>query len=444
MWNNSLLTWDPALFGGLDILHVSAKDVWVPDILLFYNVDEQDQTAGGRTTYKTDVIMYSNGTNKWRSPALLKSICKIKVKFFPFDSQTCKLKFGSFSHDITTLDMSPMNLTFPTRYYQKNGEWSIYDIDIVGSHSQYNGFPNQFADVTLTIWMRRESLDYFINLIIPCCLISSMIFLGFVLPPESGERIGLSITVLLAMTVFQQLTSEIMPAYDFPLLGQYYFAIVLEIGASLVVTTMILNFYHRTNRKMPQWLRTLILNWTSRVVLLHDVVVKTDPRRQMSFNPAAKRRTMHKSDNQSANIVRARSMRQTRRKKDPEIGDEGGFELAYPETFFANDNHNENKESDNHHLNRNNNFSLVENRSMRENRVDEGAQCHQWDYDAEISEEERCHRHWEWTLAAKILDRFVLCVAVVLGIVTVGAIFLRAPSLWDRPKELEKEYPKYI
>ena len=32
---------------------------------------------------------------------------------------------------------------------------------------------------------------YFFNLIVPCLLIASMAVLGFTLPPDSGEKLGL-------------------------------------------------------------------------------------------------------------------------------------------------------------------------------------------------------------------------------------------------------------
>ena len=39
--------------------------------------------------------------------------------------------------------------------------------------------------------LRRRTLYYFSNLIVPCLLISSMAILGFTLPPDSGEKLGL-------------------------------------------------------------------------------------------------------------------------------------------------------------------------------------------------------------------------------------------------------------
>lgn len=63
-----------------------------------------------------------------------------------------------------------------------------------------------------------------VNLVVPCSLIALMVLLSFILPPESGERIGLGITVLMAMAIFQELTSNKLPADSeyIPLLGNVF------------------------------------------------------------------------------------------------------------------------------------------------------------------------------------------------------------------------------
>ena len=43
----------------------------------------------------------------------------------------------------------------------------------------------------------RRTLYYFFNLILPCLLIASMAVLGFTLPPDSGEKLSLGVTILL-------------------------------------------------------------------------------------------------------------------------------------------------------------------------------------------------------------------------------------------------------
>jgi nicotinic acetylcholine receptor len=51
--------------------------------------------------------------------------------------------------------------------------------------------PEPYIDITYTIHIRRRTLYYGINLIIPCAFISFLTLLTFVLPPDEGEKIGL-------------------------------------------------------------------------------------------------------------------------------------------------------------------------------------------------------------------------------------------------------------
>jgi nicotinic acetylcholine receptor len=55
----------------------------------------------------------------------------------------------------------------------------------------YECCPEPYLDVTFVIKIRRRTLYYFFNLIVPCVLIASMAVLGFTLPPDSGEKLSL-------------------------------------------------------------------------------------------------------------------------------------------------------------------------------------------------------------------------------------------------------------
>jgi hypothetical protein len=58
----------------------------------------------------------------------------------------------------------------------------------------YNCCPEPYIDITFAIIIRRRTLYYFFNLIVPCVLIASMALLGFALPPDSGEKLSLGNT----------------------------------------------------------------------------------------------------------------------------------------------------------------------------------------------------------------------------------------------------------
>ena len=50
-------------------------------------------------TLATKATLWWNGLVEWKPPAIYKSSCEIDVEYFPFDEQTCVMKFGSWTYD---------------------------------------------------------------------------------------------------------------------------------------------------------------------------------------------------------------------------------------------------------------------------------------------------------------------------------------------------------
>lgn len=69
----------------------------------------------------------------------------------------------------------------------------LYVLGVPGKRNEiyYNCCPEPYIDITFVIIIRRRTLYYFFNLIVPCVLIASMAVLGFTLPPDSGEKLSL-------------------------------------------------------------------------------------------------------------------------------------------------------------------------------------------------------------------------------------------------------------
>lgn len=120
--------------------------------------------------------------------------------------------------------------------------------------------------------MRRKTLFYTVNLIIPCVGISYLSVLVFYLPADSGEKIALCISILLSQTMFFLLISEIIPSTSLalPLLGKYLLFTMVLVGLSVVVTIIILNIHYRkpSTHKMAPWVRSFFIRVLPRLLLM--------------------------------------------------------------------------------------------------------------------------------------------------------------------------------
>ena len=84
---------------------------------------------------------------------------------------------------ISYLTFYPLQYLLLTIIYQ--------DVPAERNSQTYDCCPEPYLDITFKINIRRRTLYYFFNLIIPCVLIASMAVLGFTLPSDSGEKLSL-------------------------------------------------------------------------------------------------------------------------------------------------------------------------------------------------------------------------------------------------------------
>ena len=75
-------------------------------------------------------------------------------------------------------------------------EWDILEVPAVRNVKWYTCCTEPYLDITFNVTMRRKTLFYTVNLIIPCMGISFLTVLVFYLPSDSGEKVSLFITII--------------------------------------------------------------------------------------------------------------------------------------------------------------------------------------------------------------------------------------------------------
>uniref|UniRef100_A0A3Q0SLC7 Neuronal acetylcholine receptor subunit alpha-7 n=1 Tax=Amphilophus citrinellus TaxID=61819 RepID=A0A3Q0SLC7_AMPCI len=257
-WTDYYLQWNSLDYPGVSNVRFPDHLIWKPDILLYNSADERFDA-----TFHTNILVTSAGYCSYLPPGIFKSTCHIDVRWFPFDVQRCELKFGSWTYGGWSLDLKMLDADITN--YIANGEWDLVEVPGKRNERFYGCCEEPYPDVTFTVVMRRRTLYYGLNLLIPCVLISTLAMLVFLLPADSGEKISLGITVLLSLTVFMLLVAEIMPATSdsVPLIAEYFATTMVIVGLSVIATVLVLQYHHHDpdGGKMPKWTRVILLHW---------------------------------------------------------------------------------------------------------------------------------------------------------------------------------------
>ncbi|KAH6940067.1 hypothetical protein HPB50_024615 [Hyalomma asiaticum] len=262
-WFDEYLVWDPLEFGNFSNLRLPCQKIWLPDIVLYNNAD--DYTRG---YFQTRAMIDPQGRVFWPPPTKFRSTCPVDVTYFPFDDQVCTMKFGSWIYDGLQVDIQNRTSEVDLVNYMPNGEWELLEARMVRNVVFYPCCPDQpFPDITVVLVIRRKTLYYMYNVVLPCIMMSVLTLLVFCLPPDSGEKIALGVTVLLAFSVFMLAIAEKMPetSESIPLLGIYLTAVMAITSISVVMTVIVLNFHYRgpSRKEVPAWLRRLLLDKSS-------------------------------------------------------------------------------------------------------------------------------------------------------------------------------------
>ncbi|XP_060596161.1 neuronal acetylcholine receptor subunit alpha-7-like [Ruditapes philippinarum] len=206
-WKDEFLTWNPDDFGGVKSITVPGDKIWVPDIVMqdtfvsIFNSIEKNGRA---------ILNYDGHVTIWPG-GLFQVACKISVKKFPFDKQTCPLDFLSWTRPSTSIRLINSNTEWRPHDHSilEKGEWSLENVRIINQTKIFECV--KWDHVLFLIDVKRKPLFHVVNVIIPVMLISILDVMCFVLPSESGERVGLSISIFLTLTVFLSAVTSTLP-----------------------------------------------------------------------------------------------------------------------------------------------------------------------------------------------------------------------------------------
>lgn len=233
-WIDHHLVWDPALYGGKHDIRLPKTALWTPHILVGnpYSkvkvVDLKDST----------VKVYADGSTQWVPADSYQAACDSDVTYYPFDTQTCTIEIVPWQFWTNEIEIGITSNTTSVTYFSPNPLW-----DYISSRVY-----NKTTEVIVEMTFRRRPAFFMVNIMFPIILLGALNLFVFVLPADSGERVGFSITLLLSIAVFMTVIADSLPSTSSPRLSIVCTKLVSDFGISgLVVLCTIfgLVFHHR-------------------------------------------------------------------------------------------------------------------------------------------------------------------------------------------------------
>jgi len=204
-WIDQHLIWNPSDYDGLDEVVMEWNEIWTPDIRSF---DFERRWKDG-LGYEP-LVVNASGFVTWYTSAVFQTYCKIDLKDFPFDQQTCTIKFASWTYDSLGIKLYPSksweSLVYGPR--KPNAEWKVLN---VSEETVRNNETEKYRyDVfSVKVLLQRRNAVYFYSTVVPYMAALSFAFLSFMEPLGSLRRLTLvmvSFTILSILLIRLTLT----------------------------------------------------------------------------------------------------------------------------------------------------------------------------------------------------------------------------------------------
>ena len=219
-WTNSLLKWDSSI-SNLTFLSMDSSTVWVPDIELL------------NAASKPDIYILNQGMNLYQSGAVFRSIpgifkfsCSLDLHEFPFDIQSCSMKFGSWTYSnklMTVFPYNDVNKRLDVLESFSHSEWDIINYKVKNYNETRICCPGESFSVNEYTFDFQRYPHYYklsMGMTISLVLVSFIIML---IKSDNVSRTGTAVFIPLTILALQLTIAGKIPVVGYYTLMDNFF-----------------------------------------------------------------------------------------------------------------------------------------------------------------------------------------------------------------------------
>ncbi|KAK3094009.1 hypothetical protein FSP39_022851 [Pinctada imbricata] len=236
-WQDPRLTWTPSAYSGIPLIVLPRSDVWSPDA---YVINTSDQLEAMDSDKHYVLRILHTGFVFIGIGDTINVQCSSDMTYFPFDKQTCHIIIGIWGYLAREVYLKSISSVMDTLYYTPGNIW-----DMESTFCEDYTMANTEGLFKCSITLARKPLYVCLNILGPIIFLSILNPLVFLLPPDSGDRVSFSMTVLLSFAVFMMMVSDNMPKTSSPMasITPLLFAVFVFSGFTTMVTMLNLRLH---------------------------------------------------------------------------------------------------------------------------------------------------------------------------------------------------------
>ena len=185
--------------------------------------------ATASATSKALASIHNNGSVSYTKSVQIDFFCYPRLLYFPYDSQECSIKMGSWHYHSGTLNLTVSSDRLLYQYTFIN--------DFILTNYGFVRIAHKYIAARYYVVMKRVPPAYCMKLVLPSLLAGFLVVGTFLVPNSSNERLTLCAALFLCLVILHAILHDIIPKNSVTILGYCltfslsvdFFAIILAI-----------------------------------------------------------------------------------------------------------------------------------------------------------------------------------------------------------------------
>jgi hypothetical protein len=219
-WKDEILNWNSSKYN-LSFLSMNVDNIWTPDIELL-------NAASKPTIYILDeaLNLYSDGSIFRSKPAIYKFSCPLELHEFPFDIQSCTMKFGSWTYNNNMMLVQPyedVDKQIDVLSTFSHSEWGINRYSLKNYNESRICCPGKnFSINEYTFEFQRYPHYYKLSMGMTISLVI-VSFIIMLMKPDNVSRTGTAVFIPLTILALQLTIADKIPVVGYYTLMDNFF-----------------------------------------------------------------------------------------------------------------------------------------------------------------------------------------------------------------------------
>ncbi|XP_067658277.1 neuronal acetylcholine receptor subunit alpha-5-like [Haliotis asinina] len=239
-WKDDFVQWNDTT--GPPSMRMPAGKIWTPEVVIVNSLSNM----GPLGSSDSKLMVIYNGSVSWAVPTSTSVACNVDVTSFPFDSQTCHLAFVNWASTNSCAELSNTISQIDFTFFEKEGnsEWKILGSSVVTTMHP-TAFDRREPVVFAYIRLQRRYMFHVVTSVLPAVCLSVLNLVVFRMPPDCGEKMSMSLSILPSYGIYATMASTTLPSNsESPCLFSIYLAILISISSVSVIATHIVVVLH--------------------------------------------------------------------------------------------------------------------------------------------------------------------------------------------------------